>query len=82
MNSPNGDYLTINAQIPETVTEEENNGKRECRYGRFSRAIRLNETVEISFEEGVLRLNLSKAEAQRAYRFRLDLNLIEKPDSM
>ena len=66
------DMLTIEGEIPEKEVEKE--GKRsllkERYYGRFSRSIRLpqpvnRDTVDASFENGVLTLTLPKSpEAQ------------------
>ena len=68
--SLDGDYLVIEAEIPEQVIEKE--GQRsliqERRYGRFSRRVRLphpvdNEKVEAHLENGVLKLTLPKSGA-------------------
>ena len=61
------EFLTIEAEIPETLVEE-NNARtlvRERRFGRFSRRIHLAQTVdadnvEATFDNGVLTLNLPK----------------------
>ena len=64
-----GDYLLIDAEIPETTTERE--GQRalikERRYGRFTRRLRLPQNIDFSkaeanYEDGVLTLTLPKAE--------------------
>jgi HSP20 family protein len=70
----NGDSLTIDAEIPETVTEEKDDARvlrRERYYGRFSRTVRFPQTVnsdaaEATFADGVLRLHLPKSEESRA----------------
>lgn len=65
-----GDYLTIEGEIPEQVVEKE--GRRslikERRYGRFSRRVRLPQAVDsdkvsAAYENGVLTLTLPKSEA-------------------
>lgn len=67
------DLLTIEAEIPAKTTEktEDKNGRKvlmqERAWGKFSRSIRLPQTVksdavEASFENGVLTLTLPKAD--------------------
>ncbi|MGQ9887968.1 MAG: Hsp20/alpha crystallin family protein [Aggregatilineales bacterium] len=65
-----GDYLMIEGEIPEQVVEKE--GRRslikERRYGRFSRRMRLPQSVDsdkvsATYENGVLTLTLPKSEA-------------------
>lgn len=69
-----GEYLLIEAEIPETVTEREGNGTRalikERRYGRFSRRLRLPNDIDFNqsdatYEDGVLTLKLPKAEQKK-----------------
>lgn len=67
-----GEYLLIDAEIPEQMTERE--GKRsiikERRYGRFTRRLRLPQNIDFqnadaNYEDGVLTLTLPKSpEAQ------------------
>ena len=64
------DFLTITAEIPETVVENENGRTllRERHYGKFSRRIRLpqpvnSDNVEAAYDNGVLTLTLPKSEA-------------------
>lgn len=69
-----GDFLTIEGEIPEQVTEQKNGQRslaRERRYGRFTRSIRLPQPVksdaaDANYEDGVLRLTLPKAEEAKA----------------
>lgn len=65
-----GDYLMIDAEIPERVVTEEGTRSllRERRYGRMSRRVRLpmpvdEEHIEAVYEDGVLTLTLPKSEA-------------------
>jgi HSP20 family protein len=63
------DYLTIEAEMPETKRES-NNGRtlvQERAYGKYSRRIRLPQpvnadSVEANYEDGVLTLTLPKTE--------------------
>jgi HSP20 family protein len=63
------DFLTIEAEMPETKRES-NNGRtlvQERAYGKYSRRIRLPQpvnadAVEANYEDGVLTLTLPKAE--------------------
>lgn len=64
-----GDYLLIEANIPETETEREDQRwlVRERRSGHFSRRIRLPQNVDYSkaeadYHDGVLTLTLPKSE--------------------
>lgn len=64
-----GDYLLIEADIPETETEHEDKRwlVRERRSGHFSRRIRLPQNVDYSkaeanYNDGVLTLTLPKSE--------------------
>jgi HSP20 family protein len=64
-----GEYLLIEASIPEETTEHEDKRwlVRERRSGQFSRRIRLPQNVDFSkaeanYNDGVLTLNLPKAE--------------------
>ena len=66
-----GEYLLIDAEIPEHEIEEGTRSLvKERRYGRYSRRIRLPEHVDFdkadaSYNDGILTLNLPKAaEAQ------------------
>jgi HSP20 family protein len=67
-----GDYLLIDAEIPEQTTESEGQRSiiRERRYGRYSRRLRLPQNIDFgkadaNYEDGVLTLTLPKApEAQ------------------
>jgi HSP20 family protein len=69
-----GDYLTIEAEIPETVEEKKDDKRtliRERRYGKFSRAVRLPQPVDSSkadahFDNGVLTLTLPKSEPAKS----------------
>lgn len=64
----NGDYLTIEAEIPEQV-EDKKEGRvlmKERRYGKFSRRIHIpqpikSDDVEANFENGVLTLTVPKS---------------------
>ncbi len=65
-----GEYLLIEANIPEETTEKEDKRwlVRERRSGQFSRRIRLPQTVdfdkaEANYSDGVLTLTLPKAES-------------------
>jgi HSP20 family protein len=65
-----GDYLLIEGEIPEEVVQEKGARAliRERRFGRFSRRIRLplpveNDKIEATYDNGVLKLVLPKAEA-------------------
>lgn len=67
--------LSIEGEIPEEVIEKE--GERvimkERRYGKFSRRIRLPQTVDAdkvdaAYQDGVLRLTLPKSEAAQPKR--------------
>lgn len=69
--SQDGDYLLIEADIPEETTEQQDQNKRwlvrERRSGHFSRRIRLPQNVdfaksEANYHDGVLTLTLPKAE--------------------
>jgi HSP20 family protein len=67
-----GDYLLIDAEIPETTVEREGQRSliKERRYGRFTRRLRLPQNIDFSkaeatYEDGVLTLTLPKAEAQQ-----------------
>ena len=67
-----GEFLLIDAEMPETTTERENQRTliKERRYGRFSRRLRLPQNVdfakaEANYEDGVLTLNLPKAAAEQ-----------------
>ncbi len=69
------DMLSIEGEIPEEVIEKE--GERvimkERRYGKFSRRIRLPQTVDAdkvdaAYQDGVLRLTLPKSEAAQPKR--------------
>ncbi len=64
-----GEYLLIDAEIPETTVEREGQRSliKERRYGRFTRRLRLPQNVdfaksEANYEDGVLTLTLPKAE--------------------
>ncbi len=66
-----GDYLLIEADIPEETSEQQDDNKRwlvrERRSGHFSRSIRLPQNVnfdksEATYHDGVLTLTLPKAE--------------------
>ncbi len=66
-----GDYLLIEADIPEATTEKQDENKRwlvrERRSGHFSRRIRLPQNVdfdksEANYHDGLLTLTLPKAE--------------------
>ena len=65
-----GDYLLIEGEVSEEKSEQE--GKRtlisERRYGHYTRRIRLPQNIDVDkaeahYENGVLTLNLPKAEA-------------------
>lgn len=65
-----GDYLVIEGEIPEQVTEHEGQRSliKERRYGRFSRRLRLpqpvdSDKVSATYDSGVLKLTLPKTEA-------------------
>jgi HSP20 family protein len=65
-----GDYLLIEAETPEQVTEKEGTRSlmKERRYGRFSRRVRLpqavnSDKIEATYKDGVLSLTLPKREA-------------------
>ena len=65
-----GDYLLIDAEIPETTVEHQGQRSliKERRYGRFTRRLRLPQNIdfakaEANYEDGVLTLTLPKAEA-------------------
>lgn len=65
-----GDYLVIDGEIPEQVTENEGTRSlmKERRYGHFSRRVRLpqpvnSEKIEATYKDGVLNLTLPKSEA-------------------
>lgn len=67
------DLLTITGEIPEHEVEHEEQKAlvRERRYGRYSRSIRLpqsidSEAVEAEFTNGTLRLTLPKTENAKA----------------
>jgi HSP20 family protein len=66
--------LTIRGDMKaEDVRQERNYLVREHRAGRFSRSLRLSETVDqdavgATYEDGVLRLTLPKAERVKAHR--------------
>jgi HSP20 family protein len=67
--SMDGDYLVIEGEIPEQVVDKESSHAllKERRYGKYSRRIRLPQAVEggkveANYENGVLTLNLPKAE--------------------
>lgn len=64
-----GEYLVIEAEIPEQVIERENARQlvKERRYGHTSRRLRLPQNVdfnhtEATYENGVLTLNLPKSQ--------------------
>jgi HSP20 family protein len=64
-----GDYLLIEADIPEETTEKQDQRwlVKERRSGHFSRRVRLPhnvnfESAEANYQDGVLRLTLPKAE--------------------
>ncbi len=70
-----GDLLTIEGEIPEHVTEKkaERSLMKERRYGRFSRTVRLPQSVDESkvdatFDNGVLKLVLPKSEEAQPKR--------------
>lgn len=64
------DVLTISAEIPQRTTEQKDGERvllRERTWGKFSRSVRLpnavnGESVEATFDNGVLTLTLPKAE--------------------
>lgn len=65
-------FLTISAEVNEEKTEGEGTRAllRERRYGKFSRRLRLPQTInaaaiEATYQDGVLTLNLPKAEAAK-----------------
>ncbi len=65
-----GDYLVIEGEIPEHVTEHEGQRSliKERRYGHFSRRLRLpqpvnSDKVNATYDNGVLKLTLPKTEA-------------------
>lgn len=65
-----GDYLVIDGEIPEEVTEKEGVRSliKERRYGHFSRRMRLpqpvkSDKIEATYKDGVLNLTLPKSEA-------------------
>lgn len=68
--SLNDNVLTISAEVQDSREEKDGNGKRVIRerhYGRFSRSVRFpvpvdSETVEANYDNGVLTLNVPKAE--------------------
>lgn len=64
------DVLTISAEVPQRTTEQKDGERvllRERTWGKFSRTVRLpnavnGESVEATFDNGVLTLTLPKAE--------------------
>jgi HSP20 family protein len=66
-----GDYLVIEGEIPEQVTEKKDGTRslmKERRYGHFSRRVRLpqpvnSDKIEAVYRDGVLNLTLPKTEA-------------------
>ena len=70
--------LTIRGDMKaEDVQQERNYLIREHRAGRFSRSLRLSETVDqdavgATYEDGVLRLTLPKAERVKAHRVQIE----------
>lgn len=67
-----GDYLLIDAEIPETTSERQGQRSliKERRYGRFMRRLRLPQNIDFSkaeanYEDGVLTLTLPKVEQQQ-----------------
>jgi HSP20 family protein len=63
------DVLTIDAEVPEHTVEHKDTRSlvRERRYGRFSRSVRLPQTidagkVEADYKDGTLKLTLPKSE--------------------
>ncbi len=70
--SQDGDYLLIEADVPEETTEQQDENKRwlvrERRSGHFTRRIRLPQNVdfaksEANYHDGVLTLTLPKSES-------------------
>ena len=74
------DVLTIKGEIAEeNESEEENYQIRERRYGSFGRSIRFPvevnaEEVEAAYENGVLTLNVPKAEEVKPKRIEIKVN--------
>jgi HSP20 family protein len=70
--------LTIQGEMKADQEREERNYLfREHRTGRFSRSVRLPETIDsdgvkATYEQGVLRLTLPKAVRTKAHRIRID----------
>ena len=69
------DMLSIEGEIPEEVMEQKDERviMKERRYGKFSRRVRLPQTVdankvEAAYQDGVLRLTLPKSEAAQPRR--------------
>lgn len=65
--SVDGDYLLIDAEIPEETVENKRTLMKERRYGRYARRVRLPmpinfQNAEASYQDGVLTLTLPKAE--------------------
>ncbi len=74
------DVLTIKGSVQEDETiEEENYHLRERRFGSFSRSIRFPvainaESVEATYENGILTLNVPKAEEVKPKRITIKAN--------
>ncbi|MEA5549477.1 Hsp20/alpha crystallin family protein [Anabaena cylindrica UHCC 0172] len=62
----------------ETITEREGYTRSEFRYGKFQRVIPLpslvqHEQVQAEYKDGILRLNLPKAEPEKQKAFKVNL---------